>query len=193
MLNIIWFVLLAVGIIYALLNGNIDAVTAAVFSSAGNAVKLSIELAGVLCLWMGLFKLAERSGIINIIAKIIAPVAGWLFPSVPRDDPAFFAIVMNLAANLLGLGNAATPFGLKAMERLQKLNTDPSAASAPMITFLALNTACITFIPTLVISLRTASGSANPTSIIGATVVATTCGTIFAIVFDRLMRHHYFR
>ncbi len=193
MLNMIWFALLAVGITYALFTGNIGAVTTAAFSAAANAVKLSIELAGVLCLWMGLLKLAERSGMVNIIAKVIAPIAGWLFPSVPRDDPAFFAIVMNLAANFLGLGNAATPFGLKAMERLQQLNPDPTAASAPMITFLALNTACITFIPTLVISLRAASGSANPTSIISATIMATTCGTIFAVIFDRLLRRHYFR
>lgn len=192
MLNVIWLLLLGGGIIYAALNGNIEAVTSAAFTAATESVRMAIELCGVLCLWLGLLKLAEEAGLVRIIARLISPLVRRLFPDVPPNHPALFAIIMNIAANLLGLGNAATPFGLKAMEHLQSLNPDKSSASPAMITLLALNTSCITLVPTLVISLRTQAGSALPTDIVPATIIATSIGTCFAILFDRCLRRKYF-
>ncbi|MCL1817041.1 MAG: spore maturation protein [Clostridiales bacterium] len=189
MLNIIWLVLLGGGVLYAALNGNIDAVSQAAFAAAGDAVRLGIEMCGVLCLWLGLLKLAEDAGLIRLFARMITPVARLLFPAIPKDDPAISVIVMNIAANMLGLGNAATPFGLKAMEHLQRLNPQKDTASAPMITMLVLNTSGITLIPTLVISLRSQAGSMNPTEIVGATIIASTCGACFAVILDAILRH----
>lgn len=189
MLNIIWLFLLGGGILFAAINGNIEAVTEAAFAATADVVSLALNMCGVLCLWLGMLKLAEDAGLVRIIARVISPLVRRLFPEVPRDHPAIFAIVMNIAANMLGLGNAATPFGLKAMEQLQKLNPDKDTASNSMITFLALNTSCITLVPTLVISLRAQAGSALPTDIIAPTVTATAVGTCFAICFDRYLRY----
>ncbi len=193
MLNFIWLILLAGGIIYAMLNGTIDAITSAAFKASGDAITIAIDICGMLCLWLGILKLAEKAGLINGVAKLISPIIRLLFPDLAKDSPAFGAIIMNIAANLLGLGNAATPFGLKAMEHLQAVNPNPQVASPAMITFLVLNTSGITLIPTLVISLRAQAGSLNPSEIIVPAIIATTIGTIFAIIFDRLLRHLYFR
>lgn len=188
MLNWVWFGLLAVGVIYGGASGSMAAVTESAFAAANDAVLIIIEICGLLCLWLGMFRIAESSGLVNSLGRLIAPLARLLFPCVPDSNPAFAAIVMNIAANLLGLGNAATPFGLKAMEHLQALNPEPQRASAPMITLLALNTSCITFVPTLVISLRASAGSADPTCIIGATILSSGIGLTFALVLDRLLR-----
>ncbi|MEG2213580.1 MAG: nucleoside recognition domain-containing protein, partial [Clostridiales bacterium] len=169
MLNWIWFLLLGGGIIYGALSGNMEAVSTASLAAAADTVRLIIEITGLLCLWLGMLKIAEESGLIQALARLLSPMVAFLFPDVPKQHPAFASMLMNMAANLLGLGNAATPFGLKAMEQLQSLNEHPDTASTPMITFLAINTSSITLVPTLVISLRAAAGSANPTEIIGAT------------------------
>ena len=192
MLNIIWILLLGGGIFYAALNGRLEDVTTAAFTAATDAVQLTLSIGGIICLWMGLLKLAEEAGLVNSIAKLISPLIRRLFPDVPPGHPAFFAMIMNIAANLLGLGNAATPFGLKAMEQLQTLNPDKSSASPAMLTFLAINTAGITLIPTIVIGMRAQADSAMPTAIIPATIIATSIGTIFAVVFDRFLRRKYF-
>ena len=134
MVNIIWLLLLLSGVIAAMLNGNIESITNAVFSSSSDAVSITINIIGSLCLWMGLLKLAEESGLIELLARLAAPIAGWLFPSVPKNHKAISSIMMNLGANILGLGNAATPFGLKAMEELQELNKQKDTASDAMIT-----------------------------------------------------------
>ena len=193
MVNIIWLVMLLAGLIFGIINGRVDEVTSAVFSASGEAVNTCINIVGVLALWMGILKIAENSGIVKTVAKIMTPFIRWLFPDVPRDHPALGAIVMNLGANILGLGNAATPFGLKAMEDLQKLNTDKNTASPAMITFLALNTSCITIIPASIISLRVQAGSANPTEIVAAAILATAAGTVVAISIDRILRHRFYR
>lgn len=188
MLNWVWFGLLATGMFFAAAGGNMEQTTAAAFSAASDAVLLILEICGLLCLWMGMLRIAERSGLVDVLARLISPLARRLFPSVPPQHPAFSAIVMNIAANLLGLGNAATPFGLKAMEYLQTLNPQPDTASAPMITLLAMNTSCITLLPTMVISLRLSAGSAEPTAIIGATMLASSIGFVFALLLDRAIR-----
>ena len=184
---------MAAGIIFAAISGRTEALNTALFASAENSPKLILELCGMICLWTGLMKVAEKSGLVAWVGKLLGPVVRLIFPDVPRDNPAFFAILMNMSANLLGIGNAATPFGLKAMEHLQKLNNNSAAASPAMITFLALNTAGITLMPSLVIGLRVAAGSQAPTAIIGPTILASCIGTVFALVVDRLMRLIYYR
>jgi len=188
MLNIIWVLLLAVGIVYAALHGNMAALTGAAFDAASAAVVIVIEICGIVCLWMGLLKVAEASGLVKKMAKLISPLVSRIFPDVPKDHPAFFAMIMNIAANMLGLGNAATPFGLKAMEHLQELNPDKDRATPAMITFLAINTAGITLLPTLVISLRAAAGSMAPGNIILATIIASSIGTVCVLLLDWLCR-----
>ena len=188
MLNWIWAGMLAVGIIAAALSGkNMEQITAAAFSGADNAITLALGLAGALMLWSGLMKLAEQSGLTKIIAKILAPVLHRLLPGVAKDSPAMSAVVMNVSANFLGLGNAATPFGLKAMEELQRINPRSDRASDAMISFLILNTSSITLIPALVISLRLQAGSANPGEIILPAVCAALGGLIFGLILHKCL------
>jgi len=191
LVNIIWLILLLSGIIVAGLNGKIEVVTESAFNAAQTGVKISLEIIGIMTLWLGLLKLAEKSGLVQLISRIVRPLALLLFPSVPKDSPAIGSIIMNLSANILGLGNAATPFGLKAMSQLQELNSNKTVASDAMITFLALNTSCITLIPAMVISLRVQEGSANPVEIVGTTILATACGTLCAVSTDILLRKKY--
>ena len=179
------------GVVYSAASGNITPVTEAALAAANDAVLLIIEICGLLCLWLGMLKIAEASGLVRRLGALLAPLIGLLFPGLPRSHPAFSAIVMNFSANLLGLGNAATPFGLKAMQHLQELNQGRDSASPAMITLLAMNTSCITFIPTLVISLRMSAGSSDPACIIGATALSSGAGLLFALCLDRLLRRRY--
>jgi spore maturation protein SpmA len=143
-----------------------------------------------MALWLGIMRIADKSGVINIIAKSVRPVTGFLFPDIPKDHPAISAIIMNISANVLGLGNAATPFGIKAMEELDKLNPEKGTATNSMCTFLAINTAGLTLIPTTAIAVRAAAGSADPTIIIGTSIFGATCATISGItvakIFEKL-------
>ncbi|TYQ16823.1 UNVERIFIED_CONTAM: spore maturation protein A [Acetivibrio alkalicellulosi] len=191
MLNYIWIGMLIGGIITGIINGRIDEVTKAIMTSSQNAIELSIGLLGVMCLWTGLMGIAEKSGIIKGIAKILRPVIKLLFPDVPKDHPATGAIVMNLVANFLGLGNAATPLGLKAMNELQKLNKKKDTATDSMSTFLVLNTSCIQFIPATIIAVRSATGSQNPTEVIGTIWIATICATTAGVIAAKLFSLAY--
>jgi len=191
MLNWLWFFLLGAGILYGAVAGNLDAVTEAAFSAAAEAVTMCIGLCGMICLWLGILKIAAESGLTDKLARLLSPLIARLFPGVPRNSAAFELIVMNISANLLGLGNAATPFGLKAMTELQKYNPVPERATAPMVTLLALNTAGITFLPTTVISLRMAAGSSQPASIILPTFLASLTGMLFAVALDAALRRKY--
>ena len=188
MLDRIWFTLLGAGVIFGVLTGSADAVTAAALTAAEDAVSLSIEMCGLLCLWLGVLRIAEASGLVGALGRALSPLVGSLFPDVPRAHPALASIVMNFSANLLGLGNAATPFGLKAMSQLQELNRGGEEASPAMITLLALNTSGVTIIPTLVISLRLAAGSRDPACIIAPTALASTLGLAFALLLDGVLR-----
>ncbi|NPV43748.1 MAG: nucleoside recognition protein [Firmicutes bacterium] len=182
MINVIWFLLIAIGIIYGGINGQIEAVTDSAINSAKLAVDLSLGLIGVMALWLGIMKIAEEAGLVELLARAVKPVTVKLFPDVPADHPAMGAIIMNLAANMLGLGNAATPLGLKAMQELQKLNKFKDTATNAMCTFLAINTSSVQLIPATVIALRASAGSLNPAEIIGTTLVATTCSTVAGII-----------
>lgn len=188
MVNVIWLIMLVTGIIIAALSGNIDLVTQSALKAAELGIEVAIQLMGVMSLWLGIMRLAEKAGLIQILAKITSPAVRLLFPSLRADSPAFGPIIMNLCANIFGLGNAATPFGLKAMQELQKENIHPDTASPAMITFLALNTSCLTIIPATIIGVRMKAGSANPTEIIGTTIFATACAMTTAITADFIFR-----
>ncbi len=188
MLNYIWLALLLSGIVVAALNGNIEVVTQTALQSANDAVAICINLIGVMCLWLGIMRIGEKAGLIEALSRLVRPVMVRLFPSVPSDHPALGAIIMNLSANILGLGSAATPFGLKAMQELQKLNGGRKEASEAMCTFLALNTSCITLIPATIIAVRVNFNSANPTEIVGTTIFATSCSMIMAVLVDYVFR-----
>lgn len=188
MVNVIWLFMLACGILTAAINGNIDQVTESALKAAELGIEVAIQLMGVMSLWLGLMHIAEKAGLIQSLAKAFSPVIRKLFPSLRPDSPAFGPIIMNICANILGLGNAATPFGLKAMQELQKENPNPDIASPAMITFLALNTSCITIIPATIIGVRMKAGSTNPTEIIGTTIFATACAMTTAIIVDYIFR-----
>lgn len=182
MLNIIWAALIIVGFSVGALTGNINNVTNAAIESAKSAVELALGLIGVMALWLGIMKIAEDSGLIKLISKALKPIMIFLFPDVPETHPAMGAMIMNISANILGLGNAATPFGLKAMEELQKLNKYKDTATNAMVTFLAINTSSVTLIPATTIALLAAAGAPNPTEIIGPTIISTTISTTAAII-----------
>ncbi|QDR80758.1 Spore maturation protein A [Sporomusa termitida] len=188
MINVIWLLLMASGILYAGLNGRIEVVTLSAISAAKSAVELTINLIGVMCLWLGIMKIAELSGLIRGISYILTPIIGFLFPSVPRNHPAMGAIIMTISANMLGLGNAVTPLGIKAMQELQTLNPKKDTATPAMCTLLALCTTGFTLVPATIIALRSAAGSVNPTEIVGSTLVVSLLATIFVLVIDRLCR-----
>lgn len=153
---------------------------------AGTAVQIALGLIGIMAMWLGVMKVAEQAGLIKIIANWLTPITKRLFPEVPPDHPAVGAMVMNISANMLGLGNAATPFGLKAMEELDTLNPNKGTATNSMVTFLAINTAGMTIIPATAIAVRAAAGSADPTIIIATSLFGSTCATITGITVAKL-------
>lgn len=192
MVNIIWVGMLLTGIVVAALNGNIEAVTTAALKGAQWAVEFAIGLISIMAFWLGMMKVAEEAGLVRLLSRLVKPFTAFLFPSLPRDHPAMGAIIMNLSANVLGLGNASTPMGLIAMKELQTLNkSDPQTATEAMCTFLALNTSCITIIPATIIGIRIQSGSVNPTEIVGTTIFATACAMTVGISVDRVMRRFF--
>ncbi len=188
MIGYLWAGMICLAVLTAALGGNIGAVTPSIFAAAEQGVKVAFGLISIMTFWLGMMKLIESSGIIDLIKKLLRPLAQFLFPAIPRDHPAMSAILMNMSANVLGLGSAATPFGIKAMEELQRINPHQDTASNEMCTFLALNTSSLTLLPTTVIALRAAAGSLNPAEIVGTTMIATLCSTAVAVIADRLFR-----
>ncbi|WP_071460015.1 nucleoside recognition domain-containing protein [Bacillus massilinigeriensis] len=190
MVNYIWVFMTLIGLIFAAFNGTIADVNEAVFKGAKEAVTLCIGLVSILVFWLGMMRIAEKAGLLEVLARLFRPLVKSLFPEVPAGHPAMGYILSNMIANLFGLGNAATPLGIKAMEELKRLNGGKDYASRSMITFLAINTSSITLIPTTVIAIRVTYNSASPTEIVGPTIVATFFSTIAAIMIDR---YFYFR
>lgn len=188
MINLIWVVMIGLGVGVAAATGRMDAMTPAIMESTREATKMAIALAGPLALWSGLMKIAEESGATDYVARVLRPVVRRLFPEIPEGHPAASSIIMSMSANLLGLGNAATPLGLRAMKHMQELNDDPETATDSMCTFLAITTSSITLVPTTIIALRASLGAENPADIMAPTLIATTCSTTAAIVFDRIAR-----
>jgi spore maturation protein A len=190
MVNIIWVMLTAIGILFAMINGTMNEVNEAIFNGAKEAVTLCIGLISILVFWLGMMRIAEDAGLLKKLAALFRPIVKKLFPEVPNDHPAMGYILSNMMANMFGLGNAATPLGIKAMEELKELNGGKNEASRSMITFLAINTSSLTLIPTTVIAIRMNYNSASPTDIVGPTLVATFCSTLAAIMIDR---YFYYR
>ena len=184
MLNYIWFGLILISVVVGTINGRIDQVTEAAISMSKTSVEIAIGLIGIMALWLGIMKIAEESGLVNIIAKIIRPITIKLFPDIPSDHPAIGSIVLNMAANILGLGNAATPLGLKAMKQLQSLNDQKDTATDAMCTFLAINTSSVQIIlPATVVGLMGASSS----QIFITTIFETSLSTVEAIVSVKIL------
>lgn len=182
MINYIWAGMLIIGFVVGAATGNLEAVTKAAIDNAQSAFELSLGLVGVMSLWLGLMRIAEESGIVEKLARALKPVTVRLFPDVPPEHPAMGAMIMNLAANVLGLGDAATPLGLKAMQELQKLDPVKDTATDAMCMFLAINTSSVTLISATTVAVLAAAGSANPTEIIGPTIIATACSTTVGII-----------
>jgi len=191
MLNYIWFGLMAIALVVAAINGTAEAVTRGAVESATSAVQIAIGLIGIMTLWLGMMRVAEAAGLVTLVGRALRPLLRRLFPDVPPEHPAAGAIVLALAANMLGLNNAATPLGIKAMEELQELNPDKDTATNAMVTLMAITTAGVQFIPASMIGVLAAAGSTNPTAIIAPTIVATFIGTLAAIVAARLLQPFY--
>jgi spore maturation protein SpmA len=183
MLNWIWLGLVVLSVLVGAVSGQLGEVTAAAFDACKTAVMtLALPLAGIMALWLGVMRLAEKSGLVSLLAGALRPVMRWLFPEVPATHPAMGSMVMNMAANMLGLANAATPLGLRAMQDLEGLNPRPGVATNAMCTFLAINTSSIQLIPATTVGILSAAGAVNPTSIIGTAFMATICSTAAGII-----------
>jgi spore maturation protein A len=194
MLNYIWFGLMAIALVVAAINGTPEQVTKGAVESASTAVTIAIGLVGVMTLWLvwlGMMRVAEAAGLVTLVGRALQPLLRWLFPGVPPGHPAGGAVVLALAANMLGLNNAATPLGIKAMEELQTLNPDKDSASNDMVTLMTVTTAGVQLIPASMIGVLAAAGSTNPTAIIGSTLVATTVGTVAGVISARVLQRFY--
>ena len=194
MLNAIWLIMMFLAVIVGLIQGRIDFVVQAVTESAKQGFEVALGLAGIMSLWLGIMNIASESGLVNKLALWMRPIMCRLFPDVPHDHPAMGSMIVNISANMLGLANAATPFGLQAMKELQRLNTHAHTASNSMCTFLAVNTSSVQLIPATAIAFLGANGSIHPTSIIVSSLIATTVSTLVGIiVVKQLEKLPYYR
>ncbi len=194
MLNWIWLGLVLAAVVLGGLGGTLGQVTEGAFAMARTAVEIAIGLIGVMALWLGVMRLAERSGLVRILALLLRPLMRRLFPDVPPDHPAMGSMLMNIAANMLGLANAATPLGLRAMKDLERLNPHPGTATNAMCTFLAINTSSVQLIPATAIAILASAGSAAPTAVVGTAFLATVCSTAVGITAVKLLeRAPWFR
>ena len=194
MINYIWGVFIVLGVIISIIKRDPN-LTNNLITSGTKGIDMIINLVPLMCLWLGTMKIADSSGLLNIISNKLSKIIRVIFPEIPKGDPAIAYISSNIVRNMLGLGNAATPFGIKAMTRLKELNNNSDVASRSMITFLVINTSSVTIIPTTVISLRIASGSNNPTEIMTACIITTFLSSFIGLLIDRLFyfiwRRHY--
>jgi spore maturation protein A len=191
MLNYIWFGLMLVAFIVAAFLGTAEGVTKGAVDSAKTAVEIAIGLVGIMTLWLGIMRVAEKAGLVALLGRLLRPVMRVLFPEVPADHPAAGTIVLSLAANMLGLNNAATPLGIKAMEELQELNPDKETATNSQVTLMALNTSGVQLIPATMIGVLVAAGSVNPTAIIATSLGATFIGTVAAVIAAKVLQRFY--
>lgn len=192
MINIIWFGMIAISIVFFLIKGDVQGMMQTMSDSAQHSLELLIALAGIMAIWSGIMKLCEKSGIVDFVAKILSPPMRLLFPGLEkRNKKAMGNMIMNISTNMMGLSNAATPFGIKAMEELQSINTQKDRASDYMVTFLIINATCIQLFPTTVISLRAGLKSANPTDIILPTIIATVIALISGLLSSAILKKFY--
>lgn len=191
MVNIIWVLLIILGILYSLFTNNLDNLNTTIMDSTKVSLDMLFKIFPVLALWMGLTKIAEQSGLLKKLSNRLSPLLTKIFPDIPKEDESLGLIASNVVSNIFGLGSAATPFGLKAMQCLQRLNKKKNTVTKSMITFLTLNTSGLTLIPTTIISLRLMYGSLKPTSIVLACILSTIISTISGLFMDKILQRRY--
>ena len=187
-MNYIWYFLIVISIVFGAINGKLPDVAGAIFSGTELAVKVVLTLLGIMTFWLGIMKIAEKSAIVDFLSKLLKPLAKLIFPELPKDSPIIGDIAMNFSANALGLANAATPIGIKAMEEMQELNNDKESATNSMCTLLAMNTAGFQIIPATVIAILAANGCKNPTDIIVPTLMVTSIAFVCAIFLAKIFQ-----
>lgn len=190
MLNLVWPIFLIISFIYAIFSGNLENLNSNIFQSIDSAINLTLTMLGTICLWNGIINIAQNTSIINKLTKILNPIINFLFPEIKNNKKVKKEISMNMVANILGLGNAATPLGLKAMKSMQEENPKKEILSDLMAMFIIINTASIQIIPTTVIAIRSSMGSSNPTAIVVpiwiASVITATAGIVITKIFIKL-------
>ena len=191
MINYIWFIMIFFGILVGLITGNGEAISKSIVGSVDSTVQFIIGLVGLMCFWCGVMKVAEKSGLTQKLSKLLRPVLKLIFKEASKDEKALGAIVMNITANMLGLGNAATPFGIKAMQEMDRLNKEKGKASNDMALFLVLNAACIQLVPSTIISIRAAAGSSNAGAIIVPAILASTIAAIVGVVSCKILQKYF--
>lgn len=187
MLNLVWPIFIIISFSYAIFSGNLQNLNSSIFESVESAVNLSITMLGTMCLWSGIMNIATNTNIMKILNTLLRPIIKFLFPEIKENQKAQSEISMNMVANILGLGNAATPIGLKAMETLQKENKNKEELSNSMIMLIVINTASIQIIPTTIIAIRSSLGAKNPTSIIVPVWIATICAAVIGVTVAKLL------
>lgn len=188
MIDWIWAGMIIIGISFAAIKGDVSIITTTIFEQAAEGLAVAFNLMGIIAVWFGISRIAEKAGLLDGIARFLTPLLRPLFPSLPKNHPSLGSIAMNITANILGLANAATPFGLKAMEQLQTVNDDPKTVTPAMITFLALNSACLTLVPTTAVALRAAAGGADATVIIIPAAIVSAIATVCVLTVDAFIR-----
>lgn len=191
MINYIWFFMIALGILVGMVTGKGPDLSKSIVESSSSAVEIVVGLIGMMCFWCGVMKVAEKSGLTEKLAKIMRPVLKILFKEAAKDEKALGAIVMNITANMFGLSNAATPFGIKAMEEMQNLNKDKNRASDDMALFLVLNAACIQLVPSTIISIRASLNSENPAIILIPAMIATGSAAFVGVIFCKILQRYF--
>lgn len=191
MINYIWFLMIFLGLIVGIFTGNGEGISNAIIGSIDSTVTFIIGLVGLMCFWCGVMKVAEKSGFTEKLAKLMKPILKLIFKEAAKDEKALGAIVMNITANMMGLGNAATPFGIKAMEEMDRLNNEKGRASNDMALFLVLNAACIQLVPSTVLSIRAAAGSSNPGVIILPAIISTGTAAIVGVICCKILQRYF--
>lgn len=191
MINIIWFIILISSIVFGVFTGNGEVISKSIVKTTYSTVDLMIKLVGMMCLWCGVMRIAQESGFTDKLSKLLRPILKKLFKTAGKDEKALGNIVMNLTANMMGLSNAATPFGIKAMQEMQRLNPEKDKASDDMALFLVLNAACIQIVPTSVISVRSAANSQNPASIMIPAIIATGTAAVVGCVCCKILQRYF--
>lgn len=187
----IWFFMICIGMLAAMINGNIDKINGVVITNSQDAVMFAIGLTGIMSVWLGLMNVAKKSGLIRSISRAMNPFIRILFPKIPANHPAIGAIVMNIVANMFGAGNSATALGIKAMEEMQKINPKKERATDAMCMFLVVNMSSVQLIPLSVLKIRADAGSLNPTEIIATSLIATSISTLVGIIAAKLLERIY--
>ena len=191
MVNKIWGFLIVIGVITCFFTSKVNILNTEILECTKTSLDMIFKIFPIMALWLGIMKIASVSGLLEKFSKLLSPILKKLFPEIPSNHESMQYISSNIVANMFGLGNAATPFGLKAMKSLQELNDKKDTASRSMITFLVLNTSGVTIIPTTIISLRMMYGSLNPTSIVMACILSTFLSTMFGLLIDRILANRY--